>query len=433
VTVRRQATVADLLAAANEIQQQIVGTEAELAELEKPITALDAQIVAAGTAAARASLTSQRDQLQQDIARKRLALETRRSGYADQLDKLRLASNLTQTGGAQIVSQAEPSTSPVKPTPRRDAIVALFVGLLLGVGVAFLREYLDDSVRTKEDLDIATDGLPVLAMVPEVESWKDRKVPTLVSLTDPKSAAAEAYRALRTSVQFLGIEQPMTVIQVTSPTSSEGKTTTIANLGVALARAGKRVVIVDCDLRRPRVESFFGIDNTTGFTSVLIGDVVLADAVQRVPDEPWLAVLPAGPAAPNPSELLSLGRAREIFDNLRTHVDYVLVDGPPVLPVADAIVLAGMVDATLLIATARVTSKRQVHRALELLRQVDAPLIGSILNGLEHGSAGYGYGDPYYRYGETNGRPDRQGRWPFRRNSNGGAATAPPPVERVKR
>jgi capsular exopolysaccharide synthesis family protein len=272
-------------------------------------------------------------------------------------------------------------------------------------------------------------------MVPRVEDWKDRERPELVSIHAPKSAAAEAYRTLRTSVQFVGLDRPLRMIQVTSPVAGEGKTTTIANLGVALARAGKRVVMVDCDLRRPRIESFFGLPNELGFTNVLVGDATLPQAAQPLPGEPRLAILPAGPPPPNPSELLSTRRAHEILTALREEADYVLVDSPPVLPVSDSIIIAGMVDATILVVTAKSTTKRQAHRAVEQLQQVSAPLVGVVLNGVGRDSGVYAYS---YGYGES-GYSTREaakpkgGRWPFRRRRHRRSGNdAPSPAQPVE-
>jgi capsular exopolysaccharide synthesis family protein len=210
--------------------------------------------------------------------------------------------------------------------------------------------------------------------------------------------------------------------------AAEGKTTTAANLGVALARAGKRVVMVDWDLRRPRIETFFGVDNSVGFTNVVVGDTSLADAVQRVPNEPRLAVLPSGPTPPNPSELLTTKRASDILRALGEEADYVIVDCPPLLPVTDAIIVAGMADATILVVTANSTTKRQAARAVELLRQIDAPIVGSVLNGATGEAAygyGYGYGTYAYAYGQgRNG--DGQSFWSrFGRGRNGSAAPKP--------
>jgi non-specific protein-tyrosine kinase len=204
--------------------------------------------------------------------------------------------------------------------------------------------------------------------------------PSVVSLTTPRSPATEAYRTLRTAVQFLPIEG-VTMIQVTSPTAGDGKTTTLANLGVALARAGQQVALVCCDLRRPKLHEFFGMTNDIGFTSVLLGKVPLSAALQQVPDQDRLYVLASGPLPPNPSELLSSRRAREVLASLRAEAEIVLIDSPPVLPVSDAMIIAGLVDVTFIVCAADRTSTRDVTRAVEQLRQVGAPLVGAILNG----------------------------------------------------
>jgi succinoglycan biosynthesis transport protein ExoP len=181
--------------------------------------------------------------------------------------------------------------------------------------------------------------------------------------------------------------------------------------------------MVDCDLRRPRIESFFGMPNEVGFTNVLVGDTNLADAVVRVPDEARLVILPAGPPPPNPSELLGPKRAADVLRALCEEADYVLVDSPPVLPVSDSIIIAGIVDATIVVVTADGTTKRQAQRALEQLRQIDAPVVGAVLNGVGHGGAGYGYSYGY-AYGYTYGAASSTGRrrWPFGRRGSEPAA-----------
>src|SRR5215213_1650129 len=195
----------------------------------------------------------------------------------------------------------------------------------------------------------------------------------------------------------MGLDQPMRTIQVTSANPQEGKTTTLANLAVALARSGSTVAIVCCDLRRPRVHEFFGLNNDVGFTSVLLGKVGLAGAMQEVPDQARLSLLASGPLPPNPSELLSSRRTVEVLGSLQAEYDIVLIDAPPVLPVTDALVLSGRVDATLLVAVAGATTRKEGARAVELLRQVDAPLVGAVLNGVDS-EGSYGYAYQSYRY-----------------------------------
>lgn len=361
IDFRRKQAVDELLAAGKEIQ-------AKVSDLQRQIDA---------------ATGSQRENLVQ-----------LQGLFRQKLDQLQVDGAL-KSGGAQLVTSAPVPTSPVRPNPARNSLLALVVGLFLGVGIAFVVDYLDDSVKGKDDLARLALGVPVLGMIPLQSAWKPKDGPFVVSLSEPKSGAAEAYRTLRTSIQFLGLERPMRTLQVVSPNASEGKTTTLANLGVALARAGERVVIVCCDLRRPRIHDFFGLSNEVGFTSVLLGKVGVSGALQEVPDQPRLSVLASGPLPPNPSELLTSRRTVEVLTSLQTEADIVLIDSPPVLPVTDALVLSGRVDATLLVCVAGATTRGELSRTVELLRQVDAPLVGTVLNGVSsEGTYGYAYG--YY-------------------------------------
>jgi succinoglycan biosynthesis transport protein ExoP len=263
-------------------------------------------------------------------------------------------------------------------------VIGGVLGLLVGIALALLLEYFDDRVRDRARLEETTDArVPVLAEIPLVRSWKKSSHGDVVSALAPWSPASEAFRALRTSVLFLSVGREISSIQVTSANEGEGKTTVAAHLAVAIARAGRRVVVVGGDLRRPRLHEFFGVSNEVGLTSVLLGDVKLNDALQCPTDEPYIAVLPSGPRPPNPSELLSTPRVRHVMTSLADAADILVVDSPPVLPVTDALVIAGLVDATILVASAESSSRRTVARACLMLQQVDAPLAGTVLNGAD--------------------------------------------------
>jgi succinoglycan biosynthesis transport protein ExoP len=339
-------------------------------------------------------------QAQIDVAQgqQQAALIEQQALFKQRLDQLQVDAAL-KTGGAQLITPAAVPSEPVEPRPLRTAVFALAVGLLLGVGLAFLLDHLDDSVKTKDDLE-RSSGLAVVGLIPAAATWKATEEPRVLSVEEPTSPAAEAYRTLRTSVQFLGIERALGTLQVTSANAQEGKTTTLANLGVALARAGQPVVLVCCDLRRPRIHDFFGLSDKVGFTSVLLGDVPLWSAIQEVPGVDRLSLLAAGPLPPNPSELLATDRTAEVLGPLQAEGNLVLIDSPPVLPVTDALVLSRRVDATLLVCAAGRTSRKDVARAVELLGQVDAPLVGAVLNGVTAGGS-YGYGYQYYRKEEA--------------------------------
>ncbi len=388
IDFRRKQAVDDVLAAAQEIQRKIASLQPQIDAIKVPEATRENPNPA--TPPAKEALVQQQ------------AL------FRQKLDELQVDAAL-RTGGAQLVTPAAAPTSPIKPTPVRNAAVALVAGLVLGVALAFLAEYLDDSIKVKDDLERA-GGLATLGLIPRVADWKERQRPLVVSIDEPKSPAAEAYRALRTSIQFMRLDRPLQTIQVTSPAAAEGKTTTLANLAVTLATAGERVVVVDCDLRRPRIHDFFGLANTVGFTSVLLGDLPMSAALQSVAGQEGLTVLASGPIPPNPAELLAGYRAREVLIALQANADIVLLDCPPVLPVTDAAVLAGRVDATVLVATAGTTSRKAVQQACETLRQVQAPLVGAVLNGVGAGDGRYGYAYSYaYAYAtpESNGRKGR--------------------------
>ncbi len=360
--------------------------------------------VLAASQQVQSKISELQNQIEQTQGPQKEALVEAQTLFRQKLDQLQVDGALKQ-GGAQLVTPATPPTKPVAPRPLRTGLIATVLGLVLGLFLAFLREFLDDSVKSKDDLERVVPGVDVLGLLPVVTDWRSKEDAFLVSVAEPKSPAAEAYRTLRTSLQFLALEQPMRTLQVTSPNAGEGKTTTLANLAVAMSRSGLRVVVVCCDLRRPRIHEFFGLSNEIGFTSVLLGKVPLTGALQEVLEQPRLLVLASGPLPPNPSELLSSTRTVEVLTALQNEADLVLIDCPPVLPVTDALVLSGRVDASLLVCVAGATARKEAARAVELLRQVDAPLVGAVLNGVtEEGSYGYGY--KYYR--DDRPRPRRE-------------------------
>jgi non-specific protein-tyrosine kinase len=381
---RRQQGIDESLATQKEVQGQI-------AILQGQIEALDAQIGATEGSVADSLKAQRQAQVQQQAL------------FKQTLDQQQVNMALI-TGGAEVVRSAAVPSSPIKPTPRRNGVLALVVGSLLGISLAFLVEYLDDSIETQEELERVIGDVPVLGQIPEVAGWKTRDKTQLVAREAPRSPAAEAYRALRTAIDFIGIDHPMRTLQVTSPTAGEGKTTTLANLGVTLATAGKRVVIVCCDLRRPRIHEFFGLSNKVGFTSCLVGERRVSAALQEVPGVPRLRLLASGPIPPNPSELLASQRAADVFAALAADADIVLIDSPPVLPVTDALVLFRHVDATIMVFGAGSTSRKELAAALARVRQINGPLVGAVLNRVK-AEPGYGYA---YRY-QASASPEVKG------------------------
>jgi capsular exopolysaccharide synthesis family protein len=384
INYRRRQSVDDLLAASKEIQLHVD-------KIQKEIEVLSAQI--------SSTPDTRRPTVEANLGPRRDALVSQQALFKQRLDQLQVDASL-KTGGAQLVTPATPQQTPISPKPLFNGVLGGGIGLMFGLGIAFLFEQLDDTIKAKGDLERQTN-LPTLGLIPVVPTWRRRTDAILVSQSDSASPVAEAYRTLRTSINFIGLDRSMRTLQVTSPSAGDGKSATVANLGVALARAGLRVVVVGCDLRRPRLHEFFGLSNATGFTSLLVGDASLSQALQDVPDVPNLVLLSSGPLPPNPSELLASHRTVEVLVALQAQADVVLLDCPPVLPVTDAMVLSSRVDATLLVATAGKSTKREVRRAIELLKQVEAPLVGSVLNGLGEADEHYGgYNYRYYRIDE---------------------------------
>ena len=361
--------------------------QAKYDRVREPLTAMET---------AGAATTPEYERESEELQPQLDALQSQIGTISTRIEDTRLARSTATDGSAEVLSSATVPSKPVSPNIPLNLAVGLTFGLFLGVALAFVRDYFDDSVKSKEVVDRVT-GVPTLGLVPKVEGMGE-----LVTVTHPSAPAAEAFRSLRTAVKFLGIDRQVRVVQVTSPSPSEGKTFAAVNLAVALAQAGDRVVVVGADLRRPRLEQVLDVPLTPGLTGVLIGDVTLPQAIQSVAAVPNLSVLPAGQPPPNPSELLSGERARRLVDVLGQTYDSVVIDCPPVLPVTDSLVIARMVDTTLLVTSAHKTSKRALSRAVELLRQVDAPLAGNVLNSM---SADDTFSSEPYRYDTVVGRP----------------------------
>ncbi|MEZ5321581.1 MAG: polysaccharide biosynthesis tyrosine autokinase [Microthrixaceae bacterium] len=405
---RLDATIADLAKTKRVVQNQIDDFQKQINDVNKPIAELDAKIAGLLTTDPQyAELTAQRQQLVTATQSKRNDLEQQLNDYQQRQNILQLSERLTTTGGVQILNPATTPSTPISPKPLRDAMQAAIVGLLLGVALAFLIEQADDRVRTVSDLERAARDLPVLGMIPVDDAWKNRAEPRVTTLEAPMSATAEAYRGIRTSLQYLALQRPIGVVQVTSATADEGKSSMLSNLAVAFAEAGMKVAVVGCDLRKPRTHQFFQVDGSVGLTSVLLGRRSLDECLQVSPVHPNITVLASGPRPPNPSELLGLDSTNQIIRSLLNTHSIVFVDSTPVLPVTDALVLARTVDATLFLTMVRKTSRRQVRHSLDRLHQVQSPLLGTILNGVEE-EAAYGALYEYYGYVDTPNAPFRR-------------------------
>jgi capsular exopolysaccharide synthesis family protein len=267
------------------------------------------------------------------------------------------------------------AAAPVAPRPARNLGLGFVLGLLLGIGAAVLREALDTTVKTVATLTDTT-GVPVLSTVPH--DPRARNAPLIIE-GSVRSTRAEALRQLRTNLRFVDVDRSTRSMVVTSACPGEGKSTTACNLAIVLAEAGKRVVLVDADLRRPRLAEYLDLEGAIGLTNVLAGQVEVRTALQHWGDS-GVFVLASGSVPPNPSELLGSNNMADLLAALTAAFDVVIIDTPPLLPVTDAAVLASAVDGTLLVSRHGHTTVSQARQAADALRAVEARILGTVLN-----------------------------------------------------
>jgi capsular exopolysaccharide synthesis family protein len=334
------------------------------------------------------------------------AVDTSRQFYDTLMSRAKEESLTQQLQGVQVftLEPAEVPTEPDGPRAARTVLLGLVVGLVGALGTAFFVEYLDNTVRSPEDLEIKT-GLPVIGVIP-LARGRGRTIEGAV-LHDPRQVAAESYRALRTSILLTSDEGPPKSILVTSTAPEEGKTATAVNLAAAIAHSGYSVLLVDADLRKPRVDAVLDMPNARGLSQALDGEEVEpADIGVKN-----LAVLTSGPVPPNPSELLGSKRMETLLDGMRGRHDLVILDSPPILTVADGLVLAKKVDAVLFVTRAERSTYDLVRRGLKVLRDLGVRPLGFVLNGYDERRSGSYYS--YYSYYENppeGGRERRRSR-----------------------
>ena len=300
----------------------------------------------------------------------------------------------------------------IGPQRGRNILVAMFLSLAAGIGLAFLLDFLDDSVRTSDDITRHL-GLPTLALIPHYLTPEKKKllaasngggggVPAsaaLITMEERHSPMAEAYRHLRTSLLFSSAGKPPQTILVTSSQPSEGKTTTAINTAITLAQSDVDVVIIDCDLRRPRLHSHFGLENTSGLTNYLSGDKNTENLMRTYGDLPRLKVITSGPIPPNPAELLSSNEMRNLLTFLSGRFKHIIIDSPPAISFTDASILSTLVDGVVLVAMANKSSIHLMRQFKQRVTAIGARIYGVVLNGIKSNSEEYYYyGSGYYKY-----------------------------------
>lgn len=330
--------------------------------------------------------------LERDVKKNQVFFDTllkraRETELATGLDDL--ASNI------RVVDPAEVPRKPVRPRKALNILLALIVGLAGGIGLAFFFEYLDNTIKTPEDIEQHIK-LPFLGFVPAISSKNGALTRDLVTHVDKKSVAAEAYRSIRTNILFSSPDKELKLVMVTSSGPREGKTTTAINIAIAMAQTGSRVLLVDADMRRPRVHKSLELKNEAGLSNVLIGDMPLPEAAQQSQVE-RLEIVPCGPTPPNPAELLGSNRMKEFLKEASEAYDRVVFDSPPVMAVTDACILGSMVDGVVQVVHAGTTSRDVAARGRDQLQSVGVKILGSVLNNVRTSGGDY-YSSPYYHY-----------------------------------
>lgn len=381
----------DLRTRADSINRQLGTVDAQLTDAEKSGGGLEALKAQQGTLAAQ----------YQDF-----------TSRADQLD---VNARLVVASGSKV-EEAHVPTSPVSPRPLRDLLLALVFGLLAGVGLAFLIDLLDDRLKTLPEIQAAASGVPILATIPR-SSELGAGAARLPTDARPDSVVAEAFRGLGVTLRLLSLDQDLKTVLVTSPMPEEGKTTIVANLAVALARAGRRTLVVNCDLRRPRLHEEFGVlkGSEPGLVDVLAGDVPLASALIEVPTSGGHSVWFLRFAEPlrDPAEVFSSPRLGRAFESLRSEFDVVLIDSAPVIPVSDSLPLVKLVDSVILVAAYRSTGRAVMTKAVEHIERAGARQLGLVVTKVTADARADGYS--IYGYGEYGEYSVPSSRRPWRR------------------
>jgi capsular exopolysaccharide synthesis family protein len=425
--------LATLSTSAGENNPRVTAVRTNLAMLEQQLADRENQLVEARVADAAQDLKAAQEREKQigeafeDQQKDALELNAKEAEY------LRLESNVKRTEKAcdlldsrikeinvndvqsgnlntQVLEMARADDRPTKPKKPLVLMAALMVGLALGTGAGLTRDWMDHRLRSAEDIT-ASLGLPVLGVVPHMSAKHSIVARGQTVSLEPMSESAEAYRTVRTALFFGASGADAKTFLLTSPAPGDGKSTSASNLAIAMAQAGHRTLLIDCDFRKPTQHKIFELDDKAGLSSVIAGQVPLRDAIQRT-RVARLQVLPCGPIPANPAEILNGKRFAQVMDVLVRAYDRIVIDSPPVMPVTDARILAASADVTLLVLRANKSTHRLSIHARDGLSSVGANVLGVIVNDVPRrgGSYGYGYGYGYYgTYGDGPSVPRIEG------------------------
>ena len=323
-----------------------------------------------------------------------------------------------RTGNIRVIDPAEVPKSSVKPKKMQNILLAIIVGLSMGLGLAFFLEYLDNTIKIPEEISSILK-IPYLGPVPAIAATEDEEgggkaedrmpVDDLIALHSPKSTASESYRGIRTSILFSAADASPQVILICSSGPREGKTITSANIAITMAQSGSKVVIIDCDMRRPKLHKLFSAERNLGMSNILVNNCTLDEAIIHT-SIPNVDIIPSGPIPPNPSELLQSHHMKSLIEELRTRYERVIIDSPPVTAVTDAVILASFVDGVVVVIRAHETHREMIKNGIGQLKAVNAHILGAVLNGVDMGRDSYYYYQYYYYYYGEDGEKHKKTR-----------------------
>ena len=293
---------------------------------------------------------------------------------------------------------AIPIDNPIQPQPMRSAMLAAVVGFMIAAGIVFMITFLEDMIRDPEEITRKW-GVPVLGLITKYNSKQD----TIIAISQPRSPVSEAYRSLRTNLQFAGVKTNLVTLLITSASPSDGKTSVTANLAAVIAQNEKELVVIDSDLRRPRIHKIFNLSNRIGLSDYFIRPQDRLAGVIKKTEIEGLSVITSGSLPPNPSELLSSEKMWDVINLLEKQFKMIILDTPPLLAVTDALVLAPKVDGVILVVDPKVTKRGALRHSIEQLQRVNANLLGVVLNNVEVKRSQYYYNRSYY-YGKQYGK-----------------------------
>ena len=348
--------------------------EDRLARLKDKIISKQAEIDLKEESYLKAGLESERQAIRREINQ----IEGMVSNWENNYSRLVLVNESNEaTNYVAVIEPAQPSNTPVRPDIQMNVLLASAVGLVLGLTTIFLLENLDDTLKTEEALEQEVHLIP-LGVVSQIKVKQEHD--KLLTAQNPFSATQEAFRMIRSNIQFMSVDRPSKTIMVTSADAGDGKSLTTANMGLAMAQAGLRTILVDADLRQPKLHTLFKLTNREGLTDLLAPTDLEMEKVLKSTALDHLRILTSGTRPPNPTELLGSQRMRQLLATLSEMADVVILDSMPVLPVADSVVLSNRVDGVILVVDANRTRRSDLKKAIQALEKADAKIWGAVLN-----------------------------------------------------